>query len=192
MRLSSKLGYALLAIAATAMAAFAAVSGGERRGPAGSGDLLTVRSSGKIVLRTSAPGRPVITAPGLTPGSSVAGVITIANVGEHTTRLKLVPRRLTDLPGPNGGLLSKRLQLQLSRVRRKAPKAPRGAPIFAGPVARLHGLRLKPLRAGAKRAYHFRVAMLDGGPPESPTRGDNAFQGSAASVDFVWRGAPGR
>jgi len=46
--------------------------------------------------------------------------------------------------------------------------------------------RLRRMAARSHRVLRFSVRFPDGGTPPSPTTGDNAYQGSAAEVDFRW------
>ena len=153
---------------------------------------LTANKRSTLGLKTSRRGSPILTAPRLVPGESASGRIKVRNRGAHTLRLKLIRRRLIDRPGPQGGRLSDALTVQIHRMRGKGRSRRRARPVYSGPVTKLRRVRLRRLQPGAKQRYRFVVAMREGGIPSSPASGDNAFQGSSASVDFVWRGVPAR
>jgi hypothetical protein len=151
--------------------------------------VLTADRHSDLSLDNSSKGYPILPAPGLVPGASASGRITVRNTSDQPVLLKLVRRELIDTPGPYGGRLSDALSVQIVLVRghRKSNK-PRTA--YAGDVARMRQVRLRKLKPHAKRKYQFVVRMADGGLPPSATTGDNAYQESSASVDFVWRAYP--
>jgi hypothetical protein len=188
--LASRVVLAALALAAVATGAAAALLPGAPPSAEAPAYALTAKGRGEIELRTTAAGRPILTAPRLVPGDTVSGRVIIRNTGETATRLKLARRRLVEKAGLNGGRLATRLRVALTEITQRKPDRIRRLQIYHGRVSELRRLALKPLEAGAKRTYAFEVTMLDGGLPSSPETGDNAFQGASVGVDFVWLAAP--
>lgn len=182
----SHAGYLLVALAALATAAAAVMLPSDRSEAERPALLLTAKKGSDLGLATSAKGRPIVTASALVPGKTATGQIKVRNTGTKTLTLRLATRNLSDQPGPNGGKLSEALQVQVIEVPRKR-KGNKPRPAYAGRVTSMAKVRLKKLEPDAKRIYQFSVKMLDGGTPASATEGDNAYQGSEASVDFVWR-----
>ena len=90
---------------------------------------------------------------------------------------------MQDTPGPNGGLLSARVQLVLFDV----TDVQHPVTIYAGPPAGLQAVALGTLAPGNHRDYLFAATLPDSGLPGSPAAGDNLFQGSALSLGFEWR-----
>ncbi|HYF26711.1 MAG TPA: hypothetical protein VD931_13305 [Baekduia sp.] len=83
--------------------------------------------------------------------------------------------QVSDVPGAFGGLLSPRLLLDLTTTDRR--RLVRAAP------AELRAARdLGTVAPNATRTFALRLAFLDGGPPPSPTGGDNALQGASARL----------
>ena len=185
----SRAGYVLLAVAAVATASAAVFLPDDRSEANDPALVLTSDRHSDFSLDTSSKGYPILTAPGLVPGASASGRITVRNTSDQPVLLKLVRRALTDTPGPNGGRLSEALSVQIVHVRgRRKSDKPRTD--YTGDVARMRQVRLRRLKPHAKRKYEFVVKMADGGLPPSATTGDNAYQESTASVDFVWRAYP--
>ncbi|MEA2347808.1 MAG: hypothetical protein QOG62_1595 [Thermoleophilaceae bacterium] len=157
-----------------------------RPGPA---MVLLATTSGRLTLADSLQGLPVVTAAGATPGHDVGGQVKIKNISRGKLRLALARRRLADVPGPNGGRLSSAVRLEVRRVRKKR----RGAGVvYRGSLARMPRVKLGPVGPRNSRKYHFGLHFPDGGTPPSAAGGDNAFQGSAFSVDFIWLTTPAR
>ncbi len=144
---------------------------------------LSASVSGSLRLGNSLAGQPVVTAVGVIPGHEVGGIVKIKNVSRRKLRLGLVRRRLTDVAGPNGGRLSSVVELDVKRLRRKALH--RGT-VYRGRLGRMPRVDMGRVGPGNSRKYRFSLTFPDGGRPPSPTGGDNAYQASALSVDFVW------
>jgi hypothetical protein len=60
------------------------------------------------------------------------------------------------------------------------------ATVYSGKLAAMSPRSLGTWTPGAARTYRFTVSLPDTGPPPSPTTGDNAYQGSAVSVEYDW------
>lgn len=183
----------LIAVGAIATGTWLGLSSERQPAPGQSARLLVDVKRGDVGLRDSRRGRPIVTASGLAPGSTVRGRITLRNVGETRLSLKLARRNLADRPGPNGGTLSEVLKIQIRERSRKRPRKSgprRPSIVYEGSLSKLRRVRLRALDAHAKRTYAFAVKMPDGGSAPTSSGGDNAYQGSRTSVDFVWRGRP--
>lgn len=136
---------------------------------------------GALSLKNSRNGAPIFSASNLAPGGSVTGAVTISDTGRLSGSLALSSSNLLDRPGPNGGRLGLLLDLRIDDVTGGTDR-----PIYAGKLAAMPRQELGCLRRGGKRIYRFTATFPDGGLPPSPTTGDNAFQGSAVSVDYLW------
>jgi len=63
-------------------------------------------------------------------------------------------------------------------------RAPRR--VYRGKLSGLGSQRLGRMAARSHRIYRFTARFPDGGAPSSSSSGDNAYQGSAAEIDFRW------
>ncbi len=164
----------------TVVALFAlALRSGEAPAPTTPAFALTAASDGPLGLRSSRGGQPILSAPALVPGSSVAGKVEITNAGRRVAALTLARRKLTDSPGPNGGRLSESLRIRIARVGRR--------PVYVGTLAAMPGkLAFPAISPGDSRSFRLRVTLPDTGLPATPSTGDNALQASSTSVGFLW------
>jgi hypothetical protein len=113
----------------------------------------------------------------------VSGTVRIGNDGDIAGAFSIRPGTVQDTPGPNGGLLSGRVQLVLFDV----TDVQHPVTVYAGPPAGLPAVTLGTLAAGSHRDYLFAATLPDSGLPGSDAAGDNLFQGSALSLGFEWR-----
>jgi hypothetical protein len=111
------------------------------------------------------------------PGDSVTDTVTLGNTGTVPGDLSLSTSNLLDTPGPGGGALSGELDL----VIRDVTNAGSPVTVYSGKIGALTPVTLGTLAAGASRVYEFRVSFPDAG-----AGAENAFQGSAVSVQFDW------
>jgi hypothetical protein len=111
------------------------------------------------------------------PGDSVTDTVTLANTGSLDGDLSLGSSNLVDTPGGGGGALSGELDLRI----RDVTNAGSPATVYDGKLDALSATALGTLAAGASRVYEFRVSFPDAGPGA-----ENAYQGSAMSVQFDW------
>jgi Bacterial Ig domain/PASTA domain len=111
------------------------------------------------------------------PGDSVTDTVTLGNTGTVPGDLSLSTSNLLDTPGAGGGALSGKLDLVIRDVTNT------GSPltVFSGKIGALTPFALGTLAAGASRVYEFRVSFPDAG-----AGAENAFQGSAVSIQFDW------
>jgi hypothetical protein len=167
-----------LAMALTALGlAFAAPGNPKRVG------LELQSASGAVHIANSRDGQAVFSAAGMRPGEGVSGTVRIGNDGDVAGAFSIRPGTVEDTPGPNGGLLSTRVQLVLFDV----TDVQHPTTIYAGPPAGLQAVPLGTLAPGAHRDYLFAATLPDSGLPGSAAAGDNLFQGSALSLGFEWR-----
>ena len=111
------------------------------------------------------------------PGDSVTDTVTLGNTGTVPGDLSLSISNLLDTPGAGGGALSGALDLAIRDVTNV------GSPVtvYSGKIDALTPVTLGTLAAGASRVYEFRVSFPDAG-----AGAENAFQGSAVTVQFDW------
>ncbi len=170
-------GMAVIAVVVALLAL--GLHGGEARGPATPALALTAASDGPLGLRSSRDGEPILSAPALVPGSSVAGEVEITNAGRQVATLTLARRRLADSPGPNGGRLSESLRIRIAQIGR--------SPAYVGRLAEMPSkLAFPEISPGDSRSFRLRVTLPDTGLPATQSTGDNALQASSTSVGFLW------
>lgn len=153
--------------------------------------VLTASARGNLRVSATHDGQPVIVAQDLVPGARRGANIRLRNRGARPVKLALVRRRLADSPGPGGGVLSDRVRVKLKRYVRRHGRL-RKKKVFQRRVARMPRRPLGRLNAHRSRRFRLSLRMPDGGTPSGPRLGDNAYQGSAMSVDFVWQAEPAR
>jgi hypothetical protein len=140
-------------------------------------------ASGSVSITNSRDGQAVFSAAGMRPGEDVSGTVRIGNHGPSAGRFELRGVGVQDTAGPNGGLLSERVELVVLDVTGAQPPVT----LFAGHPADFVQVDLGTLAAGEDREYRFEATLPDGGVPSSNTTGDNRYQGSALSLGFQWQ-----
>jgi hypothetical protein len=138
---------------------------------------LTSGPGDSLTLSNDKEGAAILSLGGMRPGDSVTDTVTLGNTGTVSGDLSLSTSNLLDTPGAGGGALSGKLDLVIKDVTNV------GSPVtvYTGKIAALTPVTLGTLAAGASRVYEFRVSFPDGG-----SGAENAFQGSAVSVEFDW------
>jgi hypothetical protein len=134
---------------------------------------------GSLRLANSKEGSAILDAAGLKPGGSTTGTVGISNAGERPGEFVLSESGLADAGGPNGGLLSRRLDLLVEDLTE-------GDVVYSGKLDSMGPRALGAFAAGESRTYRFSVSLPDAGIPPTAVTGDNAYQGSSASVQFDW------
>jgi hemolysin type calcium-binding protein len=129
----------------------------------------------------SGVGTAILSVADLAPGRSAHGQVTLRNASPAGGRLVLTQRPRSESPGTGGGSLLDDLRLTIRQV----GGGPDGL-VYSGPMAALGPTALRRFGAHESRTYAFQVAMPDTGVPGGPASGDNAYQGGAVSVDYVW------
>jgi hypothetical protein len=153
----------------------AVISGAEK--PARAELQLASGPGGSLTLSNDKEGAAILTLGGMRPGDSVTDTVTLGNTGTLDGDLSLSTSNLLDTPGGGGGALSGELDLRIRDV------TTAGSPVtvYTGKIDALTPVALGTLVAGASRVYEFRVSFPDAGPGA-----ENAYQGSALSVQFDW------
>ena len=111
------------------------------------------------------------------PGEGVSGTLQIGNDGDVAGNFAVRPSAVADTPGPNGGLLSERIDLVLFDV----TDVGHPVTVYAGHPADFGQVSLGKFDAGEHRNYLFSATLPDGGAS------DNVYQGSGLSLGFEWR-----
>lgn len=143
---------------------------GSDRGAAG----VQVQAAGALELDGGAGRLAGVVLRNASPGQSAAASLRVRNTGASPLALRVRVRDVRDVPGPLGGLLSRRLRVRL---------ADGGRTVLAGSPAGLRGGRdLGSVPAGGTRTLRLVLTFPDGGVPPSPTTGDNLVQGAAAGL----------
>jgi hypothetical protein len=140
-------------------------------------------AAGNLSVSNSKSPGAIFRADNIAPGQTVSGTVQLANRGTLAGDLSLLQDSVRDVPGPNGGQLSRALRLAVDDVTR--PGA--AAPVYSGTLAGLANRSLGRFQPGESRTYRFTARLPDGGDPPSTTGGDNAFAGSSLSVRYIWR-----
>ncbi len=154
------------------------------------------RSSGPAVRVTpagggfsAAPGEygAVLAVKALRPGQSTIGAVRVRNSGTSAGLVTFSRTGLSDRPGPNGGRLSERLELEVLDV--TEPSNPKI--VYTGGVAPLDTRPLGVLAPGAQRRYEVRATALKGQTATVPLGGGDAYEGSTTRITFRWRAIEG-
>ena len=153
----------------------AVLSGGQQ--PSRAQLQLASGPGGSLTLSNDKEGAAVLSLSGMRPGDSVTDTVTLGNTGTLDGDLSLATSNLVDTPGSGGGTLSGELDLRIRDV--TVPASP--VMVYQGKIDALTPVALGTLTAGAARVYEFRVFFPDAGPGA-----ENAYQGSAVSVQFDW------
>jgi hypothetical protein len=153
----------------------AVLSGGQQ--PSRAQLELAAGPGGSLTLSNDKEGAAILSLAGMRPGDSVTDTVTLGNTGTLDGDLSLSTSNLVDTPGGGGGVLSGELDLRIRDV--TAPGSP--VVVYNGKIDALTPVALGTLTAGAARVYEFRVFFPDAGPGV-----ENAYQGSAVSVQFDW------
>ncbi len=172
-----------LAMALAAIGLAVAAPGGSDPEVAG---VSLAAASGSVSITNSRDGLAVFSAAGMRPGEGVSGTVRIGNHGASAGRFELLGVGAQDTAGPNGGLLSERVELVVLDVTGAQPPVT----LFAGHPADFVEVDLGMLAPGEDRDYRFEATLPDGGVPSSNTTGDNRYQGSALSLGFQWQASP--
>jgi hypothetical protein len=170
----------LLAVAGMAAAFSGCAVGGSAR-PAEARAVIS-QAGGDLRVANSRDGQAIFQAQGLAPGGSVSGTLQLSNTGSLTGDLGLDQLQVEDAPGPYGGRLSDAVNLDVQDV-----TGGNAVPVFSGHLGELHSRALGSIVPGEVRTYRFTASLPDGGPPPTPTSGDNAYLGSALSVRYSWK-----
>jgi hypothetical protein len=153
----------------------AVLSGGQK--PSRAELQLASGPGGSLTLSNDKEGAAILSVGGMRPGESVTDTVTLGNTGTLDGDFSLTTSNLVNTPGGGGGELSGELDLMIRDVTN--PGSP--VNVYDGKLDGLAPLGLGNLAAGDSRVYEFRVSFPDAGPGA-----ENAFQGSATSIEFDW------
>ncbi|MCX8033424.1 MAG: CalY family protein [Thermoleophilia bacterium] len=176
-RRNSRTKLFLLIPLALLMVAGATVMGSGAYFTASSANPANVFTAGVLSHSNSKSGSAILTASNMKPGDQVSGTVTIKNTGTLAGSFSLAATNLSDTPGPNGGKLSDVLQIRIERETEK---------LYEGPIGAIPTLNAGSYMPGEEHTYTFTVTFPDSGNPGGATTGDNRYQGSSMSIDFVW------
>jgi hypothetical protein len=137
-------------------------------------------ASGALSIANSRAGQSLFSAAAMRPGEGVSGTVEIGNDGELPGRFKVRASGVNDSPGPNGGLLSERVELVLFDV----TNVHNPVTVYAGTPADFDLVDLGVFAPGASRQYLFAATLPDGSPAA-----DNLYQGSGLGLGFEWQAA---
>lgn len=160
------------ALASAALALLSIVAAA--RSHAAQAEPAAVRSSGDVQVANSRNGSAILSG-ALGPGDSIAGTVTISNIGAAAGGFTLGLSHLTDTPGPGGGFFSRQLDLAVDDV--TVPSAP--VAVYHGALNSLNPTSLGTFEAGASHTYRVVVSW-----PASSV--DSSMYGSSMSVQFDW------
>ncbi len=136
-------------------------------------------SAGSMTQDNSADDTAIMKASGMVPGDVVKGSATIENVGEASGDFTLRVKDVTDQVGPDGGVLSSWLHLDVY-------DEDQAEAIWSGALGELD-VDLGTWTPGEERTYRFEVTL-----PEQGASVDNAFQRSKATASFEWNAVQSR
>ena len=135
-------------------------------------------AGGAVSISNSRAGQAVFMAREMRPGEGVSGTLEIGNDGDVKGHFAVRPSTVDDTPGPNGGLLSERVDLALYDV---TAGLAHPVPVFAGHPADFDAVDLGAFAPGEERDYLFTATLPEGGT------NDNDYQGAGLSLGFRWQ-----
>jgi spore coat-associated protein N len=141
--------------------------------------------TGRLALGDSVTG-PILSGDNLAPGDAVSGTVTISNSGTVPVTVTLSARNPSHASGAGAATLATVLQVSVTDC---APSCAAGTTVYSGTLDALGTVDVPGTgakgrwRVGEAHRYLF-VATL-------PQGVDNAVQGAAASVDFLWTAGSG-
>lgn len=166
-----------IAALATALVAAAVAVGSGAVFTAHSANPSNIFTSGALAHSNSKNGSAILTLDKMKPTDSVDGTVVLTNTGNIPGTFTLSKSALVDRAGPNGGLLSDKLDVRVvdkgdSRV------------VYSGKLGAMGSLALGAYAPNEAHTYDFTVTFPDGGTPASDTTGDNAYKSSSVSLSY--------
>ena len=171
---------ATLALSLTALGLAVAAPGG----PGGRQELARVEiqaASGAVSIANSRAGQALFNAAAMRPGEGVSGTVTIGNDGARAGRFAVEASGVSDVPGPNGGRLSERVELVVFDV----TNVHNPQTIYAGDPAGFPQIDLGVIAPVDERDYLFAATL----PATGVGGDDNLYQGATVSLGFDWSAA---
>ena len=162
---------------ATVLAATALIGGTGASFSAHSANPANVFTAGVLQHSNSKAGSAVLSITKMKPGDTQSGTVTLTNTGDIVGTFGLTKSALVDTAGQNGGVLSGRLDVEITDTGSNTV-------VYTGKVGAMGALALGTYAAGEAHTYRFAVSFPDAGTAASDTTGDNAFKGSTLSVQY--------
>jgi spore coat-associated protein N len=146
--------------------------------------------SGDVVISNSLEGLPIVSVGNLKPGQTASGQVTLQNTGTVRGYFYLAPQDLVSPPGPGGATLAQNLIVRVFLT-----KGATTSQKYGGVLSNMGTITAGRFSPGESGTYTFQVQAKDTGIPAPPTlsrpvRGDNKYQGTAASATFGWATSP--
>jgi hypothetical protein len=163
-----RLVYRLICVAIVAAVGLAA--GGTGHAPRAE----SIRAAGVLAQSNSKAGSAILNTGDLGPGDSASGTVTITNTGNLAGAFVLDKSNLSDVLGPNGGVLSGALELKVEDLSA-------GNEVYAGPLGAMGPRPLGTFNPGQAHTYRFTVEL-----PERGDVVDNLFTGAQTTVQYNW------
>lgn len=141
----------------------------------------TLITAGTVVVTDSASGASILTATLMKPGGSVSGAVYIKNGGNIPGVFKLAKAALSDTPVSPA--LSGKLKLEVKDLGDPAcvSSCPAPVTVYTGTLGSMGTLSLGAFAAESTHRYTFTVSF-----PEGVNGADNAYEGAATRVEYVW------
>jgi spore coat-associated protein N len=141
----------------------------------------TLITAGTVLVTDSASGASILTANLMKPGGSSSGAVNIKNGGNIPATFTLAKAGLSDTPASPA--LSGKLELEVKDLGDPAcvSSCPPPVTLYAGTLGSMGTLSLGAFAAEATRRYQFTVSF-----PEGANGADNAYEGAATRVEYVW------
>ncbi len=139
-----------------------------------------VFTAGILTHSNSNAGGAILTAGPMKPGDTETGTVTIENTGDLSGNFSLAMVQTGGAAGTYGGYLYDVLDLTIedtSTLVTVYSGKMNGFPMFVA---------LGTWAPNASHEYLFTVHFPDGGVPASGNSGDNLYQASSATVEFIW------
>jgi hypothetical protein len=138
-----------------------------------------VVTAGNLSHNNSKDGSAILTVSKMKPGDSQSGTVTLSNNGDVAGVFTVDSSVVSDTPGPNGGVLSGKLDLKVDDM------GPAGAgpavTVYTGKLDAMGSTALGNWAPGDTHVYRVTVSWANGTPAV-----DNAFKASATTVRFDW------
>ena len=138
-----------------------------------------VVAAGVMSIDDDLNGGAILDVHGLVPGAGHAqsGTVTVTNTGDADGVFTLSKNNITDSDGVNK--LSQKVNLVIVDTTANQQ-------VYSGKLGSMGVRPAGTIAKGDSHTYTFTVSFPDGGKPADEFSGDNVYQGSTLSVDYVW------
>ena len=137
--------------------------------------LVASTNGNSLMMSNSRDGFAILSAPGLTPGQSVSGTVTITNEGAVDGDFMLDKANLTDATAPVSQRLSSVLDLTIDDVTTSPAQN-----LYSGKLGAMPQVAIGTIPKRTPRVYRFTVRFPSG------AGATNALQGRSVTVDYLW------